>query len=389
MSSQSVSLTSKNDWVPWKPNLAPAVEALRKNLADVEANAFREAVNGVAARQLSDMLAGILRYRRNAYRRDLPMPPVVWRSGAARLFDYGTGATAKAKGIPVLFVPSLINRSYVLDLSERTSMLRYLANQGVWPFLLDWGSPGEKERRFTLTDYIAGPLEGAFRAVQSLAGERVAIAGYCMGGLLALALAERQKKFVPGLALLATPWDFHAGELGKRQGEIAKSVFESLAPLVDRLGELPVDALQSLFFFLSPFQSARKFRNFASLDPNSARAQDFMALEEWINDGTALAAPVARECFLDWYGENLPARGEWQIGGKKLRPGNFDRPSLVCVPAQDYIVPPDSARALAEALPKAEARLLASGHIGMAVGTQAKKALWQPLAAWLRSLSAI
>lgn len=386
MSSKSVSLTSKNDWVPWRKNLAPAVEALRKNLAGIDPEAFRKAVDTVALRQQSDTLAGVLRYRHHAYQRTLPAPPVVWQSGAVRLFDYGTQATAKKNGVPVLFVPSLINRSYVLDLSERASMIRYLAGHGVRPFLLDWGTPGEIERRFTLADYITGPLEGAFHAAQSLAGARVAIAGYCMGGLLALALADRQRQSVPGLALLATPWDFHAGEDGKNQGQAAKVLFESLAPLVDGLGEMPADILQSLFFLLSPFQAARKFRAFASLDPNSARARNFMALEDWINDGTALAAPVARECFLDWYGANLPARGEWKIAGRKLRPENFDRPAFLCIPSQDYIVPPASARALAEALPQAETRILASGHIGMAVSAQARDTLWRPLAEWLRNL---
>lgn len=374
----------KNDWLRWNRDLLPAAEALQKKLAEVDPAVFRSAVDRVARRQFSETMAGVVAYRRHPYHRTLPSPPVVWRSGAARLLDYGTEATAKAKGVPVLFVPSLINRSYVLDLSERTSMLRHLANLGVWPFLVDWGEPGAAERNFTLTDYIATVLEGAYRATQSLAGARVAIVGYCMGGLLALALAIRQRAHVPGLALLATPWDFHAGENGKNQGRIARLAFESLAPLIEVLGEMPIDLVQSFFFFLSPFQASRKFRNFANLDPSSARAQDFVALEDWLNDGTPLVAGVARECLLDWYGANAPARGEWKIAGQDVRPEMFDRPALVLVPGQDYIVPPESAHALAAALPKVESRTLATGHIGMAIGARAPHMLWHPLAEWLR-----
>ena len=389
MSSQGVLPPSKSGWTHWNQNLVPDAEALRKSLADIDPQAFRNALDGVASRQFSEMLAGILAYRRHPYRRTLPEPPVVWRSGAACLYDYGTEATAKANGVPVLFVPSLINRSYVLDLSKRASMLRYLADHGIWPFLIDWGKPGAKERNFTLTDYIAGVLEDAFKATQSLAGERIAIVGYCMGGLLALALALRQRKVVPGLALLATPWDFHAGENGEREGQTAKVAFESVAPLVDALGEMPIDILQSFFLLLNPFQAAKKFRIFASLDPHSSRAQDFVALEDWVNDGTALAALVARECLLGWYGDNTPVRGEWKVAGRKVRPETFDVPSLVLVPSQDYIVPPASARALAEVLPRAESRVVATGHIGMAVGTRAKTELWQPLAEWLESVYAV
>jgi len=389
MSLQGVLLPSRSGWTRWNQNLVPNAEALREGLADVDLQAFRNALDGVASRQFSEMLAGILTYRRHPYHRTLPEPPIVWRSGAACLYDYGTEATAKAKGVPVLFIPSLINRSYVLDLSKRTSMLRYLADHGIWPFLIDWGKPGSTEQNFTLTDYIAGVLEGAFKATQSLAGKRIAIVGYCMGGLLALALALRQRKHVPGLALLATPWDFHATEKGEREGQTAKKAFESIAPLVDALGEMPVDVLQSFFLLLNPFQAAKKFRIFASLDPNSVRAQDFVALEDWVNDGTALAAPVARECLLGWYGDNTTARGEWKVAGRKVHPETFDVPSLVCIPSQDYIVSPASARALAEVLPCAESRVVSTGHIGMAVGTRAKTELWQPLAKWLESVYAI
>ena len=60
-----------------------------------------------------------------------------------------------------MFVPSLVNRAYVLDLAPGRSMLRWLAERGIRPVLLDWGWPGAAERSFTLTDYVAGRLERA------------------------------------------------------------------------------------------------------------------------------------------------------------------------------------------------------------------------------------
>ncbi len=115
------------------------------------------------------------------------------------------------------------------------------------------------------------------------------------------------------LILLATPWDFHAerGDLARLMPKMA----EPWLPLIDKLGELPVDALQAMFFGLDPFMVIRKFCNFAHLDPNSARAREFVALEDWLNDGVPLAAAVARECVVGWYGENTPGRGVWEIAG--------------------------------------------------------------------------
>lgn len=55
-------------------------------------------------------LRGLRAYWRHPYRRRLPDPSVVWRSGSARLLDYGHGST----GLPILALPSLVNRAYIL-----------------------------------------------------------------------------------------------------------------------------------------------------------------------------------------------------------------------------------------------------------------------------------
>ena len=113
------------------------------------------------------LLTGVERYRGHPYRRDLPDPPTVWEEGPARLLDYGAGGG----GRPVLFVPSLINRHYILDLSEGCSLMRWMAGRGIRPLLLDWGGTGPLERRFTLTDFVAGRLERALNAVLDLGGD--------------------------------------------------------------------------------------------------------------------------------------------------------------------------------------------------------------------------
>jgi polyhydroxyalkanoate synthase subunit PhaC len=321
------------------------------------------------------LIAGIAAYRRHPWQRDLADPPSIWREGGSTLFDYGSAADPA-----VLFVPSLINRAYVLDVAPGQSMMRWLAGQGVRPLLLDWGWPGPLERTFSLTDYIAGRLERALLAVE----QPVVLAGYCMGGLLTLAAALRRPDCVRALALLATPWDFHAVDADQAE-RLAKAlpVFE---PLLAAAGALPTDILQALFAVPDPRSIAAKYRAFGRMDQASPAALCFVALEDWLNDGVPLAAPVAREALAGWYGANSTGRGAWRVAGQAVDPCELAMPSFVAAPGRDRIVPPESALPLARLIPGAVLHQPAAGHIGMAAGPRAQSVLWEPFLGWLRGL---
>jgi poly(3-hydroxyalkanoate) synthetase len=273
----------------------------------------------------------------------------------------------------MLFVPSLVNRAYVLDLMPGHSMLRFLSAGGVRPLLLDWGWPDAAARNFTLTDYIAGRLERAMASV----GQRMTLAGYCMGGLMAVAAAARRPDLVERLVLLATPWDFWAEDepAARRLGDS----LPWLAPMLE-LGTLPVDMIQLMFSLLEPGSVAAKYRDFGAQDQASARAEKFVAIEDWLNDGVPLAAPVAREVLGGWYGANGPARGAWRVAGAPVLAPSL--PSFIAIPGRDRIVPPGSALALANAIPAATLIRPPAGHIGMVAGSTARTALWEPLLAW-------
>jgi polyhydroxyalkanoate synthase len=243
----------------------------------------------------------------------------------------------------VLFVPSLVNRGYILDLSERRSLLRYLAGRGVRPLLLEWGEPGDAERDFDFTDYVAGRLERALDAALEIAGAPVSLVGYCMGGLMALALALRRPADIGALTLLATPWDFHAEHAAEARR------LALLAGPLDHLVSLSVDFLQALFAALDPLLVPNKFRAFARLDPDTAAARDFVG----------------------------------RIAGRTVRPEELEIPTLAIVPGRDRIVSPKGAVALGEAIPDAATIAVPLGHIGMIASAKAPEAVWRPLAAWL------
>jgi pimeloyl-ACP methyl ester carboxylesterase len=364
----------------WPISRAGQAERARILAALADAGQAPEALARAVSQRLlradRALVAGVAAYRRHPFARVAPDPPAIWAEGGSRLLDFG------GEGPAVLFVPSLVNRAYVLDLVPERSLMRWLPGQGFRTLLLDWGWPGEAERGFTLTDYVAGRLERAMAAAPG----PVVLAGYCMGGLLALAAALRRPDRVRALALLATPWDFHAGPDGARRARTAAALVPGLEAMMEPTGALPVDAIQSLFAMLDPFGVAQKFRAFARLDPGSERARLFVALEDWLNDGIPLPAPVARHCMAGWYGRNEPGRLAWRIAGQVIDPAGWAGPAFVAMPERDRIVPPASAAAAAARMRAGTIHIAAGGHIGMVAGAGAEAALWQPLAAWLRRL---
>ncbi len=364
-SSSAASLNWNNVWANSSPDTPPSPTAQQATLEEI-------------LRQDRALIAGIAAYRSAPYMRQLRTPPAIWEEEETQLLDYG------GTGPAVLFIPSLINRAYILDLMEGGSMLRFLSGQNMHPYLLDWGWPGEVERQFSLTDYIAGRLE---RALANIPGP-VILAGYCMGGLLALAAALRAQQSGAGkvraLALLATPWDFHAAD-----ASLPKRISDAM-PAIEMMlqfsGTLPIDALNTLFAMIDPYGVGEKYRDFARQDKSLPRAKRFVAMEDWLADGVPLAAPVARETLGGWYVTNSPACNQWRVAGQAVDPAQLNLPAFCAIPARDRLVPAVSAQALAARLGQATTIQPEAGHVGMVAGSTSETSLWRPFTEWVHSL---
>src|SRR4051812_36100999 len=94
---------------------------------------------------LAEALAGLRAYQ-EAERPRLPaVPPATVEHRGASLRDYGGNHGSGAP--PILFIPSLINPPNILDLAADKSLLRWLAERGHHPLMLDWGWPDPARRR--------------------------------------------------------------------------------------------------------------------------------------------------------------------------------------------------------------------------------------------------
>ena len=329
------------------------------------------------------MLAGIERWQRDPWRRPPDTAPVVWAAGSSRLLDHGHDPGAP----PVVVVPSLINRPYILDLLPDRSVMAALAAGGLRPLLLDWGAPGREERGFGLGDYLTRRLAPALAAAGG--GQPPALLGYCMGGTLA-ALAVLGGAPVSRLATLGAPWAF-----GRAGGQAAalRAAADSygrlrLAAQIRVLGEafgaVPGLVFQQLFALIDPIQAARKFRRFARLPTDAPEARLFVAIEDWLADAVPMAAPAAEELLIGWHLEGALEAGRFPAMPWTPPTAGAAVPALVVTGARDSIARPEVAAPLARRLPGARHLHTELGHVGMITGQAAPGSVMAPVVEFLR-----
>jgi polyhydroxyalkanoate synthase len=293
-----------------------------------------------------DALAGLRAYQ--AARRS-PSPPAkaeIARIGGATLRNHGGG------GPPAVLIPSLINPPNILALDAQVSLADAIARMGRNALLLDWGPA---DQRSDLS--VAGHVEGLLMPLLGKLDEPAALVGYCLGGTMAIAAANLVA--VERVATLASPWNFTHYPDSSRAA--LQDMWRHSQVASRELGALPMEVLQAAFWSLDPERTVRKFAEFGRLDPASDEARRFVALEDWANEGEPLPFAAARELIEDLFGRDLPGSGQWQIGGREVSDG-------VQVPLQNLLARHDRIAPEATA-PRGEAIAIASGHVGMIVGS--------------------
>ena len=275
---------------------------------------------------------------------------VVARAGPAVLYDLG------GDGPAAVLVPSLINPPHVLDLDEEVSLASAMAGMGRHSLLLDWG---EARERADLD--IGGHVERLLVPVVEALGAPAALVGYCLGGTMAVGAANLTR--VERVATIAAPWRFAGYPEASRTS--LQELWQSARHAADRLNVLPMEVLQAAFWSLDPHRTVSKFARFAGIESESPDARRFVTLEDWANEGEPLPLPAARELIEDFFGSDLPGKGEWTVADRRMTDA-IDVPLLNFTSSHDRITPDASAA-------HGGREEIAAGHVGMVVGSARKK----------------
>ena len=291
-------------------------------------------------------------------------------------------ADGPAHGVPILMVPSLINRHYVLDLMPGKSMVEYMLEQGHDVWIIDWGTPTAEDRFLSFDDICHGYLGRAVRRVsKESATGKTHLLGYCLGGTLTSIYAAANPEHVESMAVLAAPVDFRDDGLLSIWSRIPTLELDAV---IDACGNMPWPLMQFGFHLLRPTMNLQKAVYAWDRAWDDQFLDGFFALEKWGNDNVSFPGLAFREYIQKLYRENQLVRGEFHLRGRRALLSNIEFPVLSVTFEHDNIVPAISASPLVDLVSSQDAENvhMRGGHVGAVVSRKASKGLWPMLSQW-------
>lgn len=331
-------------------------------------------------------LTGVLNLARRA-KRGLPAvgqtpADVVHTENKWSLLRYRARPDGLAAGRPIVLVPSLINRHYVLDLMPAKSFVEYLVDQGRDVYIIDWGTPTAEDRFVTFDDIADRTLARAFRVAAKASGSPdVHVLGYCLGGTLTAIHAAVRPRRVASLTVLAAPVDFHDdGPLS--QWTNTKSF--DLDALVSATGLVPWPLMQAAFYLLRPTMLLSKGVTLADRAWNDEFLDGFLAIERWGNDNVSFPGECYKRYIKRLYRDNALINDAFSLSGERVRLSKIQCPVHAVTFGHDNIVPWRSAAKLVDAVGTDDVKHLhlPGGHVGAVVSKKARHKLWPALLQW-------
>lgn len=289
---------------------------------------------------------------------------VVAENQLMQLIQY-TPTTPQVKRTPILFVPSWVNKYYILDLTEKNSMVKWLVDQGHTVFMISWVNPDSSYRATTFDDYMQlGPI-AAGAIIENITGEKqVSAIGYCLGGILlacTLAYGEShgEKRFASA-TYLASSFDFRdPGDIGIL---VDPTTVEAVEKHMSRNGYLDGRLLSVGFNLL---KENDLFWNYYVINYLKGERPAAFDLMHWNSDNTNVPEATHKFIMRELHLRNQIAQPQdLQLSGRTIDLKNVQTPTYVLAADKDHIARWRSCYAATQ-LQSGDTRfcLAGSGHI--------------------------
>jgi polyhydroxyalkanoate synthase len=272
--------------------------------------------------------------------RDLAVTPgkVVLRNRLIELIQYSP-QTDTVFAEPILITPAWIMKYYILDLSPRNSLVRYLVEQGHTVFVVSWRNPTSEDRDLGIDDYLKLGFRDALDAVTAIVPKtQVHAVGYCIGGTLlaiaAAALAREGDTRLKTLTFLAAQTDF--SEPGELSLFISPAQLSMLEAVMHKSGVLKSEQMTGAFALLRSADLLWTPAIDSYLRGDRPKMNDLMA---WNADGTRMPSRMHSEYLRRLYLDNELAHARFTAAGEPVDLAAIHTPMFVVGTETDHVAP--------------------------------------------------
>jgi polyhydroxyalkanoate synthase subunit PhaC len=300
---------------------------------------------------------------------DLAVTPgsVILRTPVFELIQYRP-VTAAVRQVPLLIVPPVINKYYVMDLAPGRSMVEHLVGTGLQVFMISWRNPDARHARWNLDTYGQAIVDAMDAATQITGSEQVSLAGTCSGGIIAAMVAAHlahtgQQDRIAALTFLVTVLD--QAHAGLASAVIDERTVQVAAAASRARGYLDGRSLAEVFAWLRPNDLIWNYWVNNYLLGKKPPPFDILF---WNADTTRMTAGLHRD-FLELGAANALVRpGAATMLGSPVDLSAIDRDSYVVAGITDHICPWQSCYQTTQLLGGPSRFVLStSGHIAAMV----------------------